>query len=832
MKQYLEDNNPEFYGSDDPSIMEPSRYGNPTLDPVGTGLLRDSDRNWGNPTGGYNLTTEYMSNEESLKAIMVDELNSSDPIVKKAANELKDSYLENELLSTGKGPKSYAWESTAMGACRVINPLPQFGRDDDIVPEYMEVDDDGDGIGEVYQKMYLDNMRIMWVRAGHPKFSNIKRFMSDAVSATTLSIMTDPNTSISIKLGTLLGSGIAMAISIALIPVTLFGMVVQTYTGGAFNHSFKYCSFRPQQHLWFKAWTNILVSLQVQMKLGVSSSDIVDDQSSGASSDKGPTAISDKSTVHDKARKTDHRRYLDDLKIIHDKYKKIVSNENNPTGAKSTSGFEDMYGEPVFKQATKADTATTAYTTSELEAISANMPFVLQQGGDIIAILSRRINRRKKIHKSISTDLKKVTTSLRAFEQKMAETKAITNPTFVQIVVDKGKQYFKESADTSFKMMESLQKDLAERLRNSESIQNAKNKLTNSETFDAASKEYEQMSADIDAAASVVADKAASTVDTLKALWKGAVKIFNEVGEQTITRSLGELNFIGFRVERGMSMSEGMSNSYGEPAIANKVKSMTDNKISQTLGTLKHTGFAPVDAIANFVSSAVTAAGASVSLGGVGALLIKGGGHLDFPKCKWEGSSSSGKSVDLTMNLMTPNPTPENVFQHMYIPLAGAIALCYPRGIGKSAYSAPFVVQVSIPGQVHIPLGVCSSIRIERGSDEYGWTAQNLPRSIKVTMTFEDLSPMMYISTTDAELFDFLTATTSFQDYITTLSGVELVERLHGLTVLARRRKIRNKIWAATYFNPSYWGDKLGDSRILQAAGSLKPLRSYRAGRY
>jgi len=809
----------EFYGDHPNSVS-----GNPTMDPDYYGLLPDSERSWGNPTGGYTLTTEYMTSDDSLKVLMANELNDKDPIIKKAAQELKKSYLENELSGKGSGKiKSYAWESTAMGACRVINPLPQFGRDDDIVPEHMEVDDSGDGIGEVYQKMYLDNMRIMWIRAGHPKFNNLKKFMMDAVSATTLSIMTDPNTSISVKLGTLLGSGIAMAISIALVPITLFGMVVQTFTGGAFNNSFKYCSFRPQQHLLFKAWTNILVSLQVQMKLGVSASDIVDDQTSPKSS----TTIQPKDTVHDARVKKEHGKYLDDLKIIHEKYNTLVSpntskpSKDGPSGSTQT-GFEDTFGNPMFKPATMTDTKTTAYTTSELEAISANMPFVLQQGGDIIAILSRRINRRKKLHGSISTDLKKMTTSMRAFEQKIAEHEAFRNPTFVNVIVDNGREIYSKIKDDTFEQIAVMQNYLKERMDKTQMEEAAKNSIA----------VYDTVKDTVNEAGQAIAEEAKPHIESLKKLWQGAVKIYNEVGEQVITRSLGELNFIGFRIEKGMSVREGVSNSYGKPGIAATMDKLADNKIGKTFKALQNTGFAPIDSIAKFLSSAITAAGANVSLGGVGALVIKGGGRVDFPNCKWENSTSSGKSVELTMNLMTPNPTPENVLQHMYVPLAGAIALCYPRGIGKSAYSAPFVVQVSIPGQIHIPFGVCSQISIERGDDEYGWTAQNLPRSIKVTMTFEDLSPMMYISTTDADLFEYLTSTTSFQDYITTLSGVELVERLHGLTVMAKRRKIRNKIWAATYFNPTYWGDKIGDSRIVQAVGALKPLRSYRAGRY
>lgn len=766
---------------------------NPTMNPSGSGLLTDSHRSWGAPCGGFPLSTEYQSPSEQINALLYNELTDKDETVREAAQYVKQSYMETEFGGTEayiskSGVKSFAYESTSPGACRVINPLPQFGRDDDIVPENMVVDSSGDGIGYVYQKMYMDNMKICWIRAGYPRFNSIKKFMAEGVDAQLLEIMTNANTSISTKLGTLVGSGIAMAISI---PATALGWLADTVKmaagiNAAFTNSFKYCSFKSQQHLYFKAWTNILVQLQTHMELGVDATRV------------NPSGGTDKD-------------YEADVATLHAKYESTKA-------AEAVSEYKDEAGNIMYNTPTDTETS---YTTAELEALSAEMPFAIAQGGDIVSILGLRASRRNKVQGNLSTQVSDMAATMRELQTRMEEVESVKTPTFVTVAEKAGKKVYDTISDDTWAKIETVKGYITSRL----------NEIQDTELVARVTEDVSKLDSALDAATKKLSEGATPILEVMGDLWEGAVRIANEVGEHAVSRAMGDLNFIGFRMEQGMSVTESMSNSYGKPDVAAQMESLTGNAITKTFNTLQNTGLAPIDAIAKFLSATVTTAGSKIPLGGVGSMLIKGGGRLDFPNCKWEGSSTSGKSIDLTMDLFAPNPTPENVYQHIYIPLAGAIALAFPRGVGKNAYSSPFVVQAYIAGQVSIPLGVVSSIKIERGDSEYGWTRDNLPKRVKVSLTIEDLSPMMYISMTDVSLFEFLSATTSFQDYMMTLSGTDLTERLHSRTLRAKRMKLTKKLWSATYFNPAYWGNKIGSSSMAQVVGRLQPVRSYRAGR-
>ena len=85
------------------------------------------------------------------------------------------------------------------------------------------------------------------------------------------------------------------------------------------------------------------------------------------------------------------------------------------------------------------------------------------------------------------------------------------------------------------------------------------------------------------------------------------------------------------------------------------------------------------------------------------------------------------------------------------------------------------------------------------------------------------MSPIMYMMINDAAFSDILGSDSAFNEYLLTLSGVGLFERISQI-----QRVLRGMIYTAhtvrnRYFNPVYWSHSVSQYSPIQFVASFIP---------
>ena len=288
--------------------------------------------------------------------------------------------------------------------------------------------------------------------------------------------------------------------------------------------------------------------------------------------------------------------------------------------------------------------------------------------------------------------------------------------------------------------------------------------------------------------------------------------------------STGITQFIGFRIEKSTDSSESFGNSTGPSKLAdlvnNKIKSAYDKAVTAQLTEAQ--GASKDDSllgdVQNFFNGALNSI--STSLGSVETLAstIRTGSLIDIPD-EYTGSEYN-KSFSISLQLRSPYGDINSIYNSIIIPLSLLLAGSLPRSAGEHAYQSPFVLRAYCAGRFSIPLGIIENVSITRGSSDFGWTYQNLPTCMDVTLSIKDLSPCMYMALRGTGLFDKIMGDDStFTEYINTLAGVGLAERVNSVLQAQRNVQLRAHNLRNKYFNPNYWANGSGESAIGQFVG-------------
>ena len=283
--------------------------------------------------------------------------------------------------------------------------------------------------------------------------------------------------------------------------------------------------------------------------------------------------------------------------------------------------------------------------------------------------------------------------------------------------------------------------------------------------------------------------------------------------------ALGNGQFVGLKIDKSVDSSESFSNQTGETQLAQKLNGAAMEAYEQRMaqhgtkglitGGLPKTGFTVIDATADTLNAMVgTVAGAII---GDQTVQIKtGAGFFSIPEV-WK-NSSMGKSHSISLTLRSRAGDPISIFQSIYIPLAILLAGSWPRTVGRNTYTSPFLLQAYCKGMFSIPLGIVESITISRGDSDFGWSHQNLPLVVKVSLSIRDLNPVIHLSLgrqrglIDSTLLsgfsEMFARNTPLQEYLTTLSGVGLRERIYGWPRFKRRM---TAYWEIFQANSNLW---------------------------
>ena len=272
--------------------------------------------------------------------------------------------------------------------------------------------------------------------------------------------------------------------------------------------------------------------------------------------------------------------------------------------------------------------------------------------------------------------------------------------------------------------------------------------------------------------------------------------------------------FIGFRVEKGIDTSESFSNTTGESSISQqinqKARAAQDAKFSAMNGNVDGGVLSSIVGVLGGIVSGFTKA----TVGNTVENVMAGAGTIDFPEV-WKDSTFS-KSYHFNMSLRSPYGDPYSILQNLYIPLSMLLAGALPRGIGQSAYTSPFVCRAYCKGMFAVPLGMISNMTIKRGADQFGWTTSRLPTCIDVSFEIKDLSPTMFLAVGSGGTWDAIkevfAANTTFQEYLMTLSGMGLADRITLFRNLRRKANYLLGQIQTSKLSKFYWGATFGNT--------------------
>lgn len=317
-----------------------------------------------------------------------------------------------------------------------------------------------------------------------------------------------------------------------------------------------------------------------------------------------------------------------------------------------------------------------------------------------------------------------------------------------------------------------------------------------------------------------------SLFDDFKISAKSAKDVYSwiqSIYKQTDALAHNLLRHIAFRLESGATPSETFSNQTGESSLAStlnaRAKDARDKRFTIDSAVEGH------DWLKNTVTtltSAVEKLSSAADMDAIG-VLVSGNGYTDIPEV-WKGSSFS-KTMTFDIQLRAPAGDKVSIFQSIYIPLTMLMAAASPRGIGQNAYTAPFLVEAFAPGVYSVPLGIIDSLTIKRGKSEFGWTHDNLPTAIDVSVSIKDLTTVLFMSMLDlnkeAIVSNVFDANTGMADYINILSGMSLADRTHIGLRAQRMMKSMLLITRNTLMNPAMFTHELAQTSAAKLKANL-----------
>ena len=294
--------------------------------------------------------------------------------------------------------------------------------------------------------------------------------------------------------------------------------------------------------------------------------------------------------------------------------------------------------------------------------------------------------------------------------------------------------------------------------------------------------------------------------------------------------ALGATQFVGFRVDKSIDSSESFSNSTSPSSFAESFNSTVQEKQRLAIETgLKgaNTGIAAFDAGINFTKNLLSTVFdklKSIDVTGITdiASAAIGGAYIDIPEMYSGSSFSTSHSINL--QLRSPYGDYISIYQSIIVPLALIMAGALPRAAGSESYVQPFLCRVYCKGMFSVPMGIIDSLSIKRGASEFGWTYNNLPTCVDVSISIKDMSPIMYLQINNEYFHGIFETDNAFREYMMTLSGLGLFERISMFSRIRRNiqfaaHRLRNQL-----FNSAFWTNQAAEFAPVRIVSAFVPL--------
>lgn len=207
-------------------------------------------------------------------------------------------------------------------------------------------------------------------------------------------------------------------------------------------------------------------------------------------------------------------------------------------------------------------------------------------------------------------------------------------------------------------------------------------------------------------------------------------------------------NYVGFKVDNVGSIGETFSNSAAESQLSQQLNGVT-SQVSEAAFTFSggNTGIGVIDAFKDSVMSVVNGFISGSVIGGL-PMMLAGQSYVDIPK-HWNGSNCDLPSESYTFQLRATYAHPISIINKIYVPLCLLLAGAMPRATGAASYTSPFLCSLFSQGRWISNLSMISSIRVERGTGNVGWSKDKKPLAVDVTIQVMDLSSIITVPTTN-----------------------------------------------------------------------------------
>lgn len=188
-----------------------------------------------------------------------------------------------------------------------------------------------------------------------------------------------------------------------------------------------------------------------------------------------------------------------------------------------------------------------------------------------------------------------------------------------------------------------------------------------------------------------------------------------------------------------------------------------------------------------------------------------GGGFIDLP-LMWDDSNFSAPTTSFTVPLLAPSADTITKLIHEWIPLSCLIAGAFPRAIGSSSYSSPFLCSAFMKGKLKIDLGLITSIAITRSTANLGYDKLGRALGIDVTFTVSDLSARMAAPVNNSAVSTFFSSfddSSAINRYISTIAARDLMTSKFSVP-RAKLKLSRALMTMDTITSGSFFGARVG----------------------
>lgn len=306
-------------------------------------------------------------------------------------------------------------------------------------------------------------------------------------------------------------------------------------------------------------------------------------------------------------------------------------------------------------------------------------------------------------------------------------------------------------------------------------------------------------------------DRVASNVDSQN---NGKASKFSKIKEYFLAEMTEGAAFAVFTVESTGSIGESFSNSVQENPIQGTLNGLSAKSRSMQSVMSGITEIPIIGEVAKLGADVVGIVASNASYGMLNPILaLLYGVNVLLPKV-WEGSTTSFPKSDYKIKCISPYGNAISQLINTYLPMAMLMAGSLPRGTGSQSYTSPFICQVYDRGRTQITLGIISSLSITRGTSNLPFNRKGFANAIDIDFSIENLDSVMFAPIAEGGFVDTvkkllkpLKEDNTFNDYITSIAGLDVMTQVYGVPKL--RLQLATtwlKLGRYTDPDPAYFG--------------------------